>query len=60
MSDKILNPKTGRLVLRRGRIGRKIVKNLGLKKKYMTTSDFDVIDKNYKKLFNEYKNKING
>jgi hypothetical protein len=36
------------------------IKNLGLKKKYMTTSDFDVIDKNYKKLFNEYKNKING
>ena len=34
------------------------IKNLGLKKKYMTTSDFDVINKNYKKLFNNYKEKI--
>ena len=34
------------------------IKNLGLQKKYATTSDFNIIDKNYKKLFNEYKEKI--
>jgi len=36
------------------------IKNLGLKKKYAAAADFGLINKNYKKLFNKYKEKING
>ena len=36
------------------------IKNLGLKKKYTTANGFSLINKKYKKLFNKYKEKING